>query len=156
MATNEETSDNLCAKVVQKYNNMKLVNRWKKTEEPASKVISVLVMEMNDLKATLTNGTKPRANTTMNNNQSWNKKSKLFASEWCIENKGESCTRYSTTWHWCPHHKRDRLFDRIYMPHKACDHDAWKKKKEERWGKKLNWSPNQLAIALPNSNSRIR
>ena len=24
----------------------------------------------------------------------------------------------------------------MYMPNKACNHDTWKKKKEERWGRK--------------------
>ena len=135
METDTETSENLRTKVLQKYNNMKLAKRWKKTEDKDSKIISALVTEVNDLKALLTK-TKPQANATESNPKSTKKKDKLFVDEWRIVNKGESCTRDGATWHWCPHHKREGLYDGMYMPHKACDHAEWKRKKEERWGKK--------------------
>ena len=138
METDAETSENLRTKVLQKYNNMKLAKRWKKTEDKESKFISALVTEVNDLKALLT---KTQPNATESKQKSTKKKDKLFVDEWRIVNKGESCTRDGATWHWCPHHKREGLYDGMYMPHKACDHDEWKRKKEERWGKKRS-NPN--------------
>ena len=100
-----------------------------------SKVISALVIEVNDLKAIITNVNKPQENATKNK-QYDTKKLKLFVPERRTVNKGESCTHGGATWYWCPHHKCYILFDGMYMPHKACNHDAWKKKKEEQWVKK--------------------
>ena len=96
MQTDEETSEHLRTKVLQKYDNMKLAKRWKKTEEKESKLISALVTEINDLKALLMNN-KPQANATENKPQQSKKKDKLFVDEWRIINKGESCTRQGAT-----------------------------------------------------------
>ena len=79
---------------------------------------------------------KPQANATENKSKQPNKKDKLFVDEWRIKNIGEMITRDGATWYWCPYHKREGLYDGMYMPHKACDQDEWKRKKEERWGKK--------------------
>ena len=136
MSTDLETSDDLRAKVLQKYNNMKQAKRWKRSEDPSSKVISALVTEVNNLKAMLTSGARRHAH--MHTHEPKGKKPKLFVPDWRIENKGETCTVDGTTWHWCPHHKREGLFDGMYMPHKECDHDAWAKKKKERWGSNKN------------------
>ena len=119
---------------------MKLAKRWKKTKDQDSKIISALVTEVNGLKSLLTNKNKHQANATENNPQPSNKKDKLFVPEWHIENKGKSCTCDGTTWYQCPHHKRPGLYDGMYMPHKPCDHDEWKRKKDKRWEKKRNAS----------------
>ena len=65
---------------------MKQAKRWKRSEDPSSKVISALVTEFNDLKAMLTNGAK-QVNAT--NNELGIKKPKLFAPEWRVVNKVE-------------------------------------------------------------------
>ena len=54
------------------------------------------------------------------------------------------------TWWWCPHHKKEGLFDGLYMPHKPSEHDEWKKKKDERRAaykekKKANSSANSTS-----------
>ena len=154
MQTNEETSEHLRTKVLQKYNNMKLAKRWKKTEEKESKMISALVTEVNDLKALLMSN-KPQANATENKPQQSKKKDKLFVDEWRIINKGKSCTRDSATWHWFPHHKREGLYDGMYMPHKACDHYEWKRKKEERQGKKRKANNNSTGDSSSKSNLQL-
>ena len=151
MSTDVETSDELRAKVLQKFNNMKQAKRWKRSKDPSSEVISALVTEVQDLKAMLTKGAKGQANAT--NNLSTAKKSKLFVPEWRVENKGESCTVDGTTWHWCSHHKREGLFDGMYMPHKECDHDAWAKKKKERWGKNKSTASN---VSAGNSSTKLQ
>ena len=66
LMTDMETSDELCANVLQKFNNMKQAKRWKRSKDPSVKVMSALVTEVNYLKAILTNGTKPQANATNN------------------------------------------------------------------------------------------
>ena len=66
--TDEETSDSQRTKVLQKYNNKKLVKRWNKTEDKVLKLILALVTEVNDLKAMLTNVNRPQANDTKTTN----------------------------------------------------------------------------------------
>ena len=105
---------------------MNLASRWKKTEDPSAKVISALTTKITDLEQ------KFQANATNNVNFGASKP-KLHIPVWRTENKGEMCQRDRNTWYWCPHHKKEGLFDGLYMPHKPEEHDAWaKKKKEER------------------------
>ena len=47
--TDKETTDDLWVKVLQRYNNKLYAKRWKKTEDPYSKVISSLVTYVTDL-----------------------------------------------------------------------------------------------------------
>ena len=113
---------------------MKQAKRWKRTKDPSAKVISALVTEVNDLKSMINEkGSKLQANATNNESKG---KPKLFVPDWRVENKGEQVDHDGTTWYWCHHHKKEGLFDGMYMPHKECDHDAWVKKKKERWGNK--------------------
>ena len=46
--------------------------------------------------------------------------------------------RDGKTWHWCPHHYKEGLFDGLYMPHKPCDHDAWVEDKKAKAAKRKN------------------
>ena len=58
--------------------------------------------------------------------------------EWRTVKKGALVEKEEKTWHWCPHHYKEGLFDGLYMPHKPEDHDEWakKKKKNAEKGKK--------------------
>jgi len=111
-ATDRKTSSALRIKVLQKYNNILLAHRWKKTEYPSVKIISVLT-------ALVTS-----TSTTKKSNP------KLRIPEWRTEKKGSKVDRDGKTWWWCPHHKAEGLFDGLYVTHKPEDYDEWKQNKK--------------------------
>ena len=108
---------------------MLLAKRWKKTEDPSAKVISALVTKVASLEGKIASSSSTfQANAT----DSSSSKPKLHIPEWRTIKKGEKLDKDGKTWWWCPHHKKEGLFDGLYMPHKASEHDEWKKKKDER------------------------
>ena len=127
--SDRETSDALRKKVLQKYNNMSKAKRWKKTDDPSSKIISALMTKVSSLENQISNSNKTnnQANATSSSG-----KAKLHIPEWRTVKKGESIEKEGNTWYWCPHHKKEGLFDGLYMPHKASEHDEWAKKKKEK------------------------
>ena len=81
--TNKETNDDLCAEVLQNYNNMNQAKRWKRMEDPSVKVISALVTQVNSLEVKLSQGGgKFQANATSDSKNSKVGKPKLFIPEW--------------------------------------------------------------------------
>ena len=127
-ATDQETSSNLRLKILQKFNNMKDASRWKKTEDPSSKIISALTTKVENLEAALaTNNTSTTNNATTSETKS---KPQLRIPEWRTIKKGDKVDKDGKTWWWCPHHKAEGLFDGLYVTHKSEDHDKWKKDKK--------------------------
>ena len=120
------TADILREKVLTKFNNMVQAKTWKRTEDPSAKVISALATQVQNLKDQMSQSSA-LATTAGNQN-----KPKLMIPQWRTEKKGERCDRDGKTWWWCPHHKKEGLFDGLYMPHKPCDHDTWVKEKKEK------------------------
>ena len=126
--TDAETSSNLRKIILEKYNNMLLAKRWKKTEDPSAKVISALMTKVASLEGKISSSSgKHHANATDKS-----KTPKLHIPQWRTEKKGDKVDKDGKTWWWCPHHKREGLFDGLYMPHKPSEHDEWKKKKDEK------------------------
>ena len=126
--TDAQTASNLRTIVLQKYNNMLLAKRWKKTEDPAAKIISALMTKVASLEGKVTSSTSNHhANATDSK-----PKPKLHIPEWRTIKKGDKVDKEGKTCWWCPHHKKEGLFDGLYMPHKPSEHDEWKKKKDER------------------------
>ena len=101
---------------------MIMAKRWKKSKDPSAKVILALATQVSNLEQKL------QVHST---DASSSNKPKLHIPMWRTENKGEKCGRDGKTWYWCPHHKKEGLFDGLYMPHKPEDHDAWAKNKKE-------------------------
>ena len=62
--SDKETSDKLRTKVLQKYNNMLQVKRWKRTGGPSVKVISALVIQVTNLEDKLSKENGYQANAT--------------------------------------------------------------------------------------------
>ena len=130
LADDRVTADLLIQKVNMKYNNMSKANQWKKTEDPSSKVISALVTKVQSLEDKLGASKNSSAHATSTG------PSKLRIPVWRTIKEEESVTRDGKTWHWCTKHKKEGLFDGLYMPHKECDHDEWAKQKNEYWKNK--------------------
>ena len=120
-------AENLMEKTVAKYNNMSLAKNWKKTEDPSSKIVSALVTKVSSLEKLLEekNGGATALATS-------SEKPKLAFPEWRTKKGKDSVNRDGKQWWWCPHHKKEGLFDGLYMTHKPCDHDEWLEKKKER------------------------
>ena len=111
-------ADLLIQKVKLKYNNMFKAQTWKKTEDPSAKVISALTTKLNYLEEKL-NSSAPSALATSA------EKPELKIPVWRTEKKEASVQRDGKTWWWCPHHKKEGLFDGLYMTHKPSEHDEW-------------------------------
>ena len=56
-------------------------------------------------------------------------KPKLMIPKWRMKKEIPQCNHNGKTWYWCPHHKKEGLFDGLYMPHKSEDHDICRAKK---------------------------
>ena len=127
------TADFLREKALTKYNNMLQSGRWKRTEDASSKIISALATEVQNLKQKLaeTNTNQALATTEI-------KKPKLMIPQWRTENKGNKVVRDNKTWWWCPHHKKEGLFNGLYMPHKPEDHHKWAQEKKQLLNNKKN------------------
>lgn len=124
-----QTASNLWAIVLQKYNNISLAKRWKKTEDPSAKVISALMTKVALLESKISsNSSNLQANAT----GATTTKPKLLIPKWRTVKKGDKVDKEGKTWWWCPHHKKEGLFDGLYMPHKPSEHDEWKRQKDER------------------------
>ena len=107
---------------------------WKKTEDPSAKVISALTTKVNFLEEKLNLASNNSAHATTAGNP------KLKIPVWRTEKKGDSVQRDGKTWWWCPHHKKEGLFDGLYMTHKPSEHDEWSRKQKEFYAKKKNKS----------------
>ena len=123
-------ADLLIEKVKLKYNNMMQSNSWKKSEDPSAKVISALVTQVKNLEDKLNmSGTNSAHATSSTNPQ-------LRIPVWRTQKIGDKIDKDGKTWWWCPHHKKEGLFDGLYMTHKPSEHDNWAKNKKENWAKK--------------------
>ena len=127
--TDAQTSEDLHTKSIQKFNNMNLASRWKKSEDPSAKVISALVTQVNNLEQKLARTNNNQANVTNNSNSPSKEIPKLMIDEWRIKHEGPSCVCNGKTWYWRPHHKKAGLFNGLYMIHKPEDHEKWCAKK---------------------------
>ena len=126
------TADFLIQKVNMKFNNMSKANQWKKTEDPSSKVISALVTKVQSLEDKLGAATNKSAHAT----STASAPATLKIPVWRTIKEGDSVFRDGKTWYWCSKHKKEGLFDGLYMPHKECDHDEWAKNRKEYWKSK--------------------
>ena len=124
---------------------MSKAKRWKRTEDKSSKVISALATKVTELEKQLASGGAAHATSGSGGGSGGGnkKKPKLMIPEWRTVKKGASVEKDGKTWHWCPHHFKEGLFDDLYMPHKPEDHDEWaQKKKENAEKRKKNMSGN--------------
>ena len=48
----------------------------------------------------------------------------------------EKLDKDGKTWFWCSHHKIEGQYSGLYVSHKAEDHDAWLKQKNEQLAKR--------------------
>ena len=58
---------------------------------------------------------------------------------WRIVKEGPTKVVDGKTWYWCPHHKREGLYDGMYVTHPPDKHDEWQERKTS-WGKKKSAS----------------
>ena len=106
---------------------MSQANQQKKTEDSSSKVISALVTQVKNLEHKL--NSKPSTLLTEKGNY------KLKLPVWRTKKEGDKVNQEGKTWWWYPHHKKEGLFDGLYMPHKPSEHDDWICKKKEQYSK---------------------
>lgn len=120
------TLDAISIDAVNKFNNMVHQKLWNKADPKDAKLLA-LTTEVQDLKSQL----KCTAVESSFGSNKRNGNSQLDA--WRMKKGDEKKIVDGIQYWWCPHHKREGVFDGLYMPHDPDEgHAEWQRRKDER------------------------
>ncbi len=123
------TLDGLSIDAINKYNNMVHQKLWNKADPKDAKLLA-LTTEVQDLKTQL------KLNDADGASGSNKRKGNFQLEAWRMKKGEEKKVVDGVQYWWCPHHKREGVFDGLYMPHDpSSGHEEWKRRKEERKSK---------------------
>ena len=137
----EETHESLVQVANTKYNNMVMQGNWKNVDGKDSKMVA-LITKVNDLEEKLKNKTSTSNQQTPG--QPSNKKNSI--EDFRMKYVGDSIVVDGKTWHWCKRHKKEGVYDGLYVTHREDDHDDWLDRKN-------NWKNKKRSATAPTTTS---
>jgi len=124
------TLDGISADAINKYNNLVHQKIWNKADPKDAKLLA-LTTEVQDLKSQIKSSEYEGASGTSKC------KGNFQLEAWRMKKDVAKKVVDGVQYWWCPHHKREGVFDGLYMPHDPNKgHEEWQRRKNERKAKK--------------------